>query len=135
MKSLATRSRYRNSLSWILTVALLFALLLPVHFHLHHVDTDVADANAVAHVTDIHVHHDSQAAKHHSDAHTLTPSTDISLKQPNTVQPPLLAVLLIVLLFITLNPHSLLTNWCSSRVQHYFNQHRNTPPLRAPPHA
>lgn len=120
-----------RSISWGLIAALSLALILPAHYHLHHLQ--VAGSADHGHSVDLHLITDNAALSHHEEGTSIFAATpDVIVKQDNPeFSPYLLLTLLLVILAV---------NFCQTRIrpgnrdpgriQHYpfFS-----PPLRAPP--
>ena len=120
-----------RSISWALVTALLFVLLLPAHYHLHHLDS--ADPATHAHAIVLHVITDELAHTHHDEGTSIfaaTPDGIIKKDSPVFSSYPLLAFLLVILAVA----HYRASTWSEhndpGRKRHYpfFS-----PPLRAPP--
>ena len=120
-----------RSISWALIAALLSVLLLPAHYHLHHIDS--IDTGAHAHAIDLHVITDRQALSHHDEGTSIFEAApDGIVKKVSPVfLPGLLAVFILVILAIRhvqIHRRSVQDDPNPDRLHPFF-----IPPLRAPP--
>lgn len=120
----------RKSISWLLVIAVLSTMLLPAHYHLHHLYSD--DAAEHAHSIDLHVIALKVDQSHHDDASIFSATPDAMVKKSNPEFPPfiILAILLILL-------PTCVTSTClrSDQADHGLKKRfpHFSPPLRAPP--
>ena len=123
-------SQYKSG-CWMLVLTILALMLLPMDFHLHHMDETTNFEHD--HVIDLHLITDSAGLAHHQDATVLSATPDILLKQSNNN--PLASVALIFLLIqlvvISFNYIQRIYNKSISLPGFYYHL---IPPLRAPPH-
>jgi hypothetical protein len=125
-----TLTHYRP-ISWVLVMALLLGLLMPAHYHLHHLnDIDTAEHD---HVLDLHLIADSNGHAHHDeDTSIIAPTPDVIVKTDKSLLASFVSLGLVLLLLSTLADTVRL--WHKHHgvrlvrpYQYYF------PPLRAPP--
>lgn len=121
----------RRSISHLLIAAVLFSLLLPAHYHLHHLHG--ADSASHAHAVDLHLITDNTGQSHHDEGTSIFSAIpDVIVKKDYSAF-SLFMPLVILLLVLLTQSHQL-------RIRH---DHRDTglkkhypyfsPPLRAPP--
>jgi len=88
-----------RSISWILVAALLLTVLLPAHYHLHHLHS--IDTAGYAHVVDLHLIADNSGhAHHHENTSIISATPDAIVKTDKSVFSfftPLAAVLVLIL--------------------------------------
>ena len=59
----------RKSISWILIATVLALVLIPAHYHLHHIDSDASSVTSKSHnhVIDLHVLSEVSGSHHHDE--------------------------------------------------------------------
>jgi hypothetical protein len=125
-----TTIHYRP-VSWLLVVVLLMAMLMPAHYHLHHLsDIDPAEH---AHVLDLHLIAESKGHAHHDEDTSIIAATpDVIVKTDSSMLASFVPLALFLLLLSTLaDKLRLRYGHCGVRLvrqHHYYS-----PPLRAPP--
>ena len=120
-----------RSISWVLIAALFSVLLLPAHYHLHHIDS--IDPDAHAHAIDLHVITDKQALTHHDEGTSIFEAApDGIVKKVSPVfLPGLLLVFSLVILtvcHVRIRCRPVKDDPNPDRLHPFY-----TPPLRAPP--
>jgi len=120
-----------RSISWVLVAALLSMLLLPAHYHLHHLDS--ADSAGHAHAIDLHLLSDPQSLSHHDEGTSIfAASPDVIVKKDSQEYSPyLLPLVLLSILVIALYRVSTRSTRDDPGPKQYYPFF--SPPLRAPP--
>lgn len=123
----------KQTISWLLVLALLSLTLFPYHYHLNH--EEVASPVGIAaqqHAVDHHGALDLTVSDHQQDSHTVEPATDLTLKS-SSVQVPLaiLVLCLVILLPLSMRVDRLRIETVNQRLTQL--RWYTTPPLRAPP--
>jgi hypothetical protein len=115
----------------VLIAALVSVLLLPAHYHVHHLDS--IDSSDHAHAIDLHVITDNKALTHHDEGTSIFSATPdgIVKKVSPLFLPGLLLVFSLVILTVChdrIRYGSVKDDPNPDRLHPFF-----TPPLRAPP--
>lgn len=124
-------TRTVSAIGWLLVVAVLFATLMPMHYHLSHGNgPSEATATGIEHKVDLHPAVDTVDVNHHQDAHTIDVVSDATVKVK--LLPLALVTLLLTLLVLmpARSAHIRRTRADAPRPRHHW---QTTPPLRAPP--
>lgn len=125
-----TRSASHKPLNWFLVLALLMTTVLPVHYHLHHVDIDNSFAHS--HSIDLHMVSDGVESEHHGiDTTSFSAIPDDAVK----IKTALILIIYIAVLLTIIPVLQKRTHACSEYqasgllqiIPHF------TPLLRAPP--
>jgi hypothetical protein len=136
MSSLSKKTFSYKSMSWLLVAAILLIVILPAHYHLHHLHGDnmhSATVDVPAHVFDFHLLIDSAGQSHHNeDAISIVASPDGIVKKSNPVFAPFIFLAIVLVLFPILNKQ------IKTRIDYkYINLKQSYPHfrplLRAPP--
>ena len=125
-----TMIHYRP-ISWLLVAALLLAIVMPAHYHLHHLnDIDTGEHD---HVLDLHWIADSNGHAHHDDDTSIIAATpDVIVKTDKSHLASFVPLGLILLLLQTRVDRVGLRH--SRHGVRLVRQYRySSPPLRAPP--
>ena len=112
-------------------MTLLLAMLLPAHYHLHHLnDIDTAEHD---HVLDLHFIADSDGHAHHDDDTSIIAATpDVIVKTDKSLLVSFVPLGLVLLLLLALVDKVSLK--CCHHGVRLVRQYRYySPPLRAPP--
>ena len=121
-------------ISWLLITAILLVAFLPAHYHLHHLNNDVALSSAATHthVIDLHVLTEKTGQSHHDDATIIAASPDGVVKKSNPDFSPFILLAIVLLLLPSLNKrlNIQLKNKSTNLKPRYPHF---TPLLRAPP--
>lgn len=123
----------RKSISWLLIAAILLAVFVPAHYHLHHLyNDDTFSSTAHAHVIDLHVLIEKSGQSHHDEATSIAATPDGIVKKSNPdLLPFILLTVLLLLLPVLSKPISLQLSYtiagAKQRYPHFI------PQLRAPP--
>ena len=118
-------------ISWVLVMTLLLAVLMPAHYHLHHLnDIDTAEHD---HFLDLHFIADRHGHAHHDDDTSIIAATpDVIVKTDKSLLASFVPLGLVLLLLMTLADKVGLRYWHQDvrlvRQYRYYS-----PPLRAPP--
>ncbi len=120
-----------KSIGWLLVAAILLNILLPAHYHLHH----VFSGNSVTHdhIIDLHLITEKTGQSHHDEDTTIvTAAPDGIVKKSNPAFFPfnLLTILLVLLPLINYQTRLRLNYGNIDLKQIYYHL---SPPLRAPP--
>lgn len=120
-------------IGWTLIVALLLALVVPVHYHLHHNELPQSDASAGhGHAADLHILVGSDESHHPDGGHVLTSTPDITSKNIG-VQLPVFFALLAVALLVPAGMQVVRPVRLAQPQRIPRSNRHTTPPLRAPP--
>ena len=130
-----TLTSTNKAISWLVIAAILLAVFLPSHYHLHHLyNHDAANSvtEAHEHTIDLHVLTEQAGQSHHDEATSIAASPDGIVKKTS---PDLFPFILLVMAFLLLAALSKYNNsrlnytgaGIKQRYPHFI------PQLRAPP--
>jgi hypothetical protein len=131
MQSLRKRITIYRSISWALIASLYCVVLLPAHYHLHHLNS-VASANH-AHVIDLHVIADKQALTHHDEGTSIFAATPYGIVKNDGPVLFLMPVLASLLLILAVGQCRVSYRSVREEPDPYRHDAFFSPPLRAPP--
>ena len=122
--------RYRP-IAWALVTALLLTILVPAHYHLHHLHD--AEPAAHTHVLDLHLIADNSGHAHHQqDTSIFSATPDVIVKADKSVFAQFIPLAIFLILLLTLAYHvRLLLDPADGRPVRHSRYY--SPPLRAPP--
>lgn len=134
-----TLASINKSISWLVIAAILLAVFLPSHYHLHHLyshDTagSVTESHtqAHAHVIDLHVLTEKTGQSHHDEASSIAASPDGIVKKTSPDLFPFILLVVAFLLLVTLSKHNnSWLNYTSAGIKQRYSHF--VPQLRAPP--
>lgn len=120
-----------KSISWILVAALVMTVLLPAHYHLHHLHN--VDTTGHVHVVDLHLLADNGGhAHHHEDTSIISATPDAIVKTDKSVFSLFIPLAVVLVVILTCSHRARLRYEPGDKdpIRHcaYFS-----PPLRAPP--
>jgi hypothetical protein len=131
MRSFGQTITSYKSISWILITAVLMTVILPAHYHLHHLDS--LDAAGHAHSIDLHLLADDRGHSHHHDEASIISATpDAMVKKDKSVFSVFIPLVIFLVLLLT-RGHRISSMHGPGdtplvRLNDYFS-----PSLRAPP--
>ena len=118
-------------IAWALVAALLLTMLMPAHYHLHHLnDIDPAEH---AHVVDLHLITDNGGHVHHDEDTSIIAATpDVIVKTDKSFFSVFFPLAVFLILLLTLADKVRLKQR-DNRIRLFRPYHYYSPPLRAPP--
>jgi hypothetical protein len=120
-----------RSISWILVAALLAAVLLPAHYHLHHLH--YPDTAGHTHVVDLHFITDNSGHAHHHENTSIISATPDAIVKTDKLVFSLFIPLAIVLVLILTCSHRVWSRYEPGEITLFRQYAYFSPPLRAPP--
>ena len=135
MRASYTLTMTNKSISWLVIAAILLAVFLPSHYHLHHLynhDAASSGTEAHEHVIDLHVLTEQAGQSHHDEATSIAASPDGIVKKTS---PDLFPFILLVMAFLLLaalsKTNNSLLNYTGAGIKQRYPHF--IPQLRAPP--
>ena len=118
-------------ISWVLVIALSLTMLMPAHYHLHHInDIDTAEHD---HVLDLHLITDRHGHAHHDEDTSIIAATpDVIVKTDKSLV-VLFVPLGLVLLLLLILADKVGLRYRHHGVRQVLQYRYYSPPLRAPP--
>ena len=123
----------RKSISRLLIAAILLAVFVPAHYHLHHLynDDTFNSTSTHAHVIDLHVLIEKSGQTHHDEATSIAATPDGIVKKSNPDFLPFILLTVLLILPVLSKPISLQFNYTIAGVKRRYSHF--IPLLRAPP--
>ncbi len=139
MRAGYTLKMTNKSISWLVIAAILLAVFLPSHYHLHHLyNHDAAGSvtgshtQAHAHTIDLHVLTEQAGQSHHDEATSIAASPDGIVKKISSDLFPFILLVMAFHLLAALSKHNnSRLNYTSAGIKQRYPHF--TPQLRAPP--
>ena len=130
-----TLTSTNKAISWLVIAAILLAVFLPSHYHLHHLynhDAVSSGMEAHEHVIDLHVLTEQAGQSHHDEATSIAASPDGIVKKTSPDLFPFILLVMAFLLLVALSKYNnSRLNYTGAGIKQRYPHF--IPQLRAPP--